>query len=341
MELKRCKVCNEEKRVSEFNKSRTCKACAALLRRPASKVCKSCGEDKPIDEFAKGKQLCKSCLPDPIATGLKRCPTCKQVLPVINFHKSSTTVDGLAGVCKACASSAHITRKATYDYNTIDMSQRKVCTQCGVEKQFSEFYPKVGSKGGVNSMCKLCCKDNIYTYRDENPEVVKATQLRSYHKDVQYSREKAKAWRLAHPDALEALRVYGREYRKIHKETLRVKDRDRYLKNTTRYKYYRDKRKALVKNTPGRYTADDIAAIWEHQLGTCVYCGVDLASTTVNIDHYMPLHLGGTNWPSNLQLLCESCNKRKWAKLPEVYEAEIGFDREAYNACINAGVAAP
>jgi 5-methylcytosine-specific restriction endonuclease McrA len=35
----------------------------------------------------------------------------------------------------------------------------------------------------------------------------------------------------------------------------------------------------------------------------------------------MPLKLGGSNWPENLQLLCRTCNLRKNAKHPDVWRS--------------------
>ena len=41
----------------------------------------------------------------------------------------------------------------------------------------------------------------------------------------------------------------------------------------------------------------------------CVYCGT--LKGKFHIDHIVPLSLGGTNRPDNLQILCASCNIKK------------------------------
>lgn len=58
------------------------------------------------------------------------------------------------------------------------------------------------------------------------------------------------------------------------------------------------------------------------QMGLCVYCKADLTVSTPQIDHIMPLALGGMNIDSNIQLLCKPCNSAKWAKHPDDFIKE-------------------
>lgn len=59
--------------------------------------------------------------------------------------------------------------------------------------------------------------------------------------------------------------------------------------------------------------------IFHRDKGRCVFCFTDLTSlintlTKSNYDHIVPLDLFGTNDPCNIQLTCESCNKKKTNK---------------------------
>jgi HNH endonuclease len=63
-------------------------------------------------------------------------------------------------------------------------------------------------------------------------------------------------------------------------------------------------------------------AIFFRDQGHCVMCSKDLTGLTdplvaAQLDHIVPLELGGLNDLSNLQLLCESCNRRKAADLAQ------------------------
>lgn len=83
------------------------------------------------------------------------------------------------------------------------------------------------------------------------------------------------------------------------------------------------KRRTRIVGSGGHHTAKDIARILERQKYRCVYCPADL-KRGYHIDHIMPLALGGSNWPSNLQGLCPKCNMSKGAKHPIDFAQEKG-----------------
>lgn len=56
--------------------------------------------------------------------------------------------------------------------------------------------------------------------------------------------------------------------------------------------------------------------LWaDAQLKECVWCGSDCAEN-YQIDHFMPLALGGLHELTNLCISCPKCNSRKGAKNP-------------------------
>jgi hypothetical protein len=63
-------------------------------------------------------------------------------------------------------------------------------------------------------------------------------------------------------------------------------------------------------------------AIFHRDKGRCQACSCDLTGvialgSEIHIDHIRPLARSGSNDPTNFQLLCERCNKRKGAREAE------------------------
>lgn len=87
------------------------------------------------------------------------------------------------------------------------------------------------------------------------------------------------------------------------------------------------RRRARKKNSVGAFTPDDVSNIIRMQRGKCAVCGIPLKKDR-HVDHIMPLSLGGSNWPSNLQVTCglsgNRCNIRKKDKHPIDFMRENG-----------------
>lgn len=70
-------------------------------------------------------------------------------------------------------------------------------------------------------------------------------------------------------------------------------------------------RYARVIGAEGRFTHEDWLKIKQQYGCKCVICGINENILPLTIDHVIPVTKGGSNWPSNLQPLCQPCNSRK------------------------------
>lgn len=166
----------------------------------------------------------------------------------------------------------------------------KFCHKCKIEKPKTEFYKSQYTKAGYQSHCKSCVN-----------EWAKANREKTAARRVIYKAENAKliaaqtrAWRDQNPEKVSAQHI-NRRARKLQAE--------------------------------GTHTGDDIKHILESQRGLCANCPSKLfksGAKKYHIDHIQPLSKGGSNWPSNLQLLCPTCNLRKGAKDPYEWAKEQG-----------------
>ena len=59
------------------------------------------------------------------------------------------------------------------------------------------------------------------------------------------------------------------------------------------------------------FNAKDKAHLYSLQKGKCNGCRVKFPARNMTVDHIKPFSKGGSDKPSNLQLLCNSCNSMK------------------------------
>lgn len=98
------------------------------------------------------------------------------------------------------------------------------------------------------------------------------------------------------------------EKAKIHRRRMYLKFRDDCIARAK-------DRRGVIKGAEGRFRKSDIELILRLQHEKCAECRCSLKNG-YHVDHIMPLSLGGSNWPKNLQCLCPSCNMQKHAKHP-------------------------
>jgi 5-methylcytosine-specific restriction endonuclease McrA len=112
----------------------------------------------------------------------------------------------------------------------------------------------------------------------------------------------------------------------IWKEHTRAKHREGYARNIdlrrSKARLHAHKRRVLVKDG-GTYAIADIEALLQKQGYRCAACK-KVIRHRYEIDHVMPVSLGGANTIDNLQLLCRPCNRRKKNMHPDEWAAKLG-----------------
>lgn len=203
----------------------------------------------------------------------------------------------------------------------------KTCPCCKEIKPKTEFSTNKSKKDGVQSHCKLCRNqykkqytidnpryfaDKSIVYRKLNIDKIKETRAQSYVINRIAILERNRKWAESNPDKV------------------RSSNKKWYQNNIERKLASCHKRRALILKSKGTYVVGDIETMMIKQGNKCVYCHIDLSMNNRNsyhIDHILPLVLGGSNFPTNLQLLCPKCNVAKGAKHPDEYERVIGCNR--------------
>jgi 5-methylcytosine-specific restriction endonuclease McrA len=105
--------------------------------------------------------------------------------------------------------------------------------------------------------------------------------------------------RKAYANNLEKRRMYNRMYHKMHPERMREQVR------TRRNRKYQ---------AEGSHTEAEWAMLKASYNHTCLCCGQREPEITLTRDHVVPLTQGGSDWITNIQPLCHTCNSSKNTK---------------------------
>ena len=79
----------------------------------------------------------------------------------------------------------------------------------------------------------------------------------------------------------------------------------------------------MMKHERRRITKFEKAEVLMKTLGRCAYCGQMLSLDTMQVDHVIPIALGGADILPNMLAACVGCNKAKGALTVERFRAEV------------------
>lgn len=186
----------------------------------------------------------------------------------------------------------------------------KVCTKCRQELPLSAFGKHRGSS--LRPRCKTCHAADVREYVQRNHEEVKARKREAYHRDHEKSLEQGRRYREKYR---EVIREKDREFRRKHRETLRhrhrIYSREFYKKNPGYSHPYHVRRRARLRGAGGHFTRGQFMALVCTYERRCLKCGIQYDITA---DHVVPISRGGSNDITNIQPLCDTCNKQKFTQ---------------------------
>lgn len=171
----------------------------------------------------------------------------------------------------------------------------------------------------------------------ENREQIRKAQTAYSEKHREEAVRRATEWRKANPEKYRAAMAKHRErHREKRREVERKRRRDNPQKYYEKYLAWRlnnpekekaknHRARARRRGSSGSYSESDVIALLKTQKNKCLGCERQFGkSLSYEIDHVMPLFLGGSNGPDNIQLLCRRCNRSKGAMHPSDWAAKLG-----------------
>lgn len=188
----------------------------------------------------------------------------------------------------------------------------KHCSKCSEVKPLDEFRADKRAADGRRSECAACTRAYHAKWRERNREHVR-----------EYLRE----WKDEHADKVAE---YARDYYSRNTEEYAARKRQDRAANPEKYKAYgrayfertREEHRARYHAYQARkknaatvdLTADEWAAIVAAYNGKCAYCG---ETCVPEVEHVVPMVLGGSHTAANIVPACRACNKRKGGRTPE------------------------
>ena len=187
----------------------------------------------------------------------------------------------------------------------------------------------------TNRKCLACKRLNSKEYMDawiaKNRDKVREygrkysrshrAQTRAYYEqNIDKALARSREWRLANP---EAGRQAVEAWHKAHPDRVKRIHRKWVESNPEKVAVQSRLHRAKRRNADGKHTAAEVSALLAKQGGKCVYCHKSIVSK-YHADHIVPLARGGTNWITNIQLTCPTCNHRKNRTDPLVFASRLG-----------------
>jgi 5-methylcytosine-specific restriction endonuclease McrA len=118
-----------------------------------------------------------------------------------------------------------------------------------------------------------------------------------------------------------------KQYSKTRSVNWYEENRERLLEKALKYQkdnpdkanHYNRIRRGKRKNTEGTHTQEEVIELLVQQDNKCACCNTSFLTVKKHLDHIHPINLGGSNWITNLQWLCDFCNLVKNDSHPDVW----------------------
>jgi len=182
-------------------------------------------------------------------------------------------------------------------------------------KEYRKKNKKKISEYGYKLRARPEYKERIKRWREENRE-----RLKEYTKTEESKKRKAISDRNYFLKNRKKVNGMSKKWRDKNREIVRKYNQKYYTspKGKISYTSHNHRRLSLIKERPCDLTNEKIKKIFKRDK-VCVYCG---SSKKLELDHIIPLKLGGNSLFNNFVIACAVCNRSKhgrdvfyWCKL--------------------------
>lgn len=187
------------------------------------------------------------------------------------------------------------------------MLQNRICRKCGI--------------AFASHRCESCHRASSAAYRANNHDKVIAAGRAHCAANRESERLRVAAYVAANR---EKVRLSKASYSARNSEAAVARVKEWRKKNPLAQRIQGHNRRAKQRENGGSLTKGLSVKLFQLQRGKCACCGMSLGDD-YQLDHIMPIALGGANEDWNIQLLRKTCNRQKSAKHPVVFMQERGM----------------
>lgn len=217
---------------------------------------------------------------------------------------------------KPCKS-GHVSQRYTANCNCRGCKESEEFKLAGIEYRSTRKDKQMKYNTNYYAANKDLIAETSRKWRGKNQQSIidRRKAYRASNKEA--INQKVRDWREKNPDYTPPnLEVYQEKWYEENKERLVSVRKAHFQNNRGMYRANRLNRIAREKDADGIHCAKDIEKILLDQGHRCANCKVCVRVIGYHVDHIQPLSKGGSNWPSNLQILCATCNLKKSNKDP-------------------------
>jgi 5-methylcytosine-specific restriction endonuclease McrA len=164
-----------------------------------------------------------------------------------------------------------------------------------------------------------------------NKDVATEVRKKNYQDNREIILREQKAYVEARPELKAKILARVKAWQKAFPDKVNKKNSAWRAANPEARSIEKARRRTLMAGASGSHAKAEAKAILTAQKHLCAnpYCRSFLAKGNKHLDHIMPLSRGGSNYASNLQWLCVSCNT---GKHDAFWEEWLETDRQAREA---------
>jgi hypothetical protein len=230
--------------------------------------------------------------------------------------------------CEVLATQDYLRRKklglGPKPKKVVAIPNSKTCAGCKEDLALAQFRPRKRGLYGRYSLCGTCEKAVNQVYVETNREEINRRKRESWlatPKTEEQKKEaagKARAWYKANIERAVAVRI---AWVRSHPEKWLAISKRWRGRNPSKVAESVRQRRVILSKVENTLTTQEWEAIVQSFGGCCVYCGS--GSKKITMDHIQPISKGGAHSKENVVPACKSCNSRKGAKDPALFEFVI------------------